>query len=112
MKNLIYKIKNFKTNCSYKAHYDKSLNLLHIFDRDLPENMTVTNAVSEDFIAFTIKKMDLKKEPEIIWLYGTDGVVSEFNAEKSTFHFIPKDLIEKVGYKNFVYEMEERYQKN
>jgi hypothetical protein len=112
MENLIYKKKNLKTTCNYKAHYDKSLDALHIFDRDLSETMTVTNAISKDFINFTLKKLELNKTPENILLYGTDGVVSEFNAEKSTFHFVPKDLIKKVGYKNFVHEMEERYQNN
>lgn len=108
MENLTYKIKNSKTVCNYQAHYDDSLDMLHIFDRDLSESMTVTNAINNDFIEFTLKELDLKKEPEIIWLYGTDGVVSEYNTENNTFHFIPKDLVEKVGYKNFVYEMEKR----
>jgi len=102
MKNLIYKIKNFKTFCEFSVHYDQDADILHIFDKGLPENMTVTNAVGQQFINFVLRELDLDNQPNNIWLYGTDGIVSEFEVENNSFHFVPEDLVAKIGYKEFV----------
>ncbi|MFW5962154.1 MAG: hypothetical protein ACOCQR_00885 [bacterium] len=80
--------------------------VLHVFDRNLPDTKSVTNAVNSEFIDYIIDELEINKEFEI-FLYGTDGIVVKWD-DNEGFAPLPEEDVRKYGIKKFLLVMEER----
>lgn len=76
---------------SFALYYDGQNKKLHILDWDEPGTKSVTNAAGVEFFqeldAFLFKHMNEQTHFEFdIYLYGTDGLISEFEPAAHHFH--------------------------
>lgn len=80
---------------------DEENRILHILDMDQPACMSLTNAVSELFmkkVRYSLKENTIGFR---VWLYGSDGLISEY--QDGHFHFIddnhseiPKEFLHEI----------------
>lgn len=90
---------NYKIgNTEFALYYDGEFKKLHILDLDQPNRMTVTNAACQPFFsaidAYLMFNYNIKAswEEYDIYLYGTDGIISEFEPGTNAFkHVEPWD---------------------
>jgi len=74
------------TRC--RSYFDKEKDILHILDKDLPGDRSVTNSLSSDFIEWVLDEMCIRVIPDRIYCYGSDGKVVEYGFKKD-FKFRP-----------------------
>lgn len=76
-------------NCKYRSHYDKDNNVVHIYDETEGTNYTsVTNAV--DGIVPHLQGIYGFGNNVKVYLYGTDGIISEFFPREKDFNTVDK----------------------
>lgn len=79
-------------NVKFEAYYDKSQRALHVLDAmgmSLEPRMSLTNGI-DNLIPILEKHFKIKYEYKL-YLYGTDGIISEYNPITNRFIHVSKD---------------------
>jgi hypothetical protein len=68
------------TRC--RAYFDKKNDILHILDKNFPEDRSVIDSLSTDFIEWVLDEIRVRYIPNKIYCYGCDGEVVEYGFKK------------------------------
>lgn len=79
-------------NVQFEAYYDKDKRVLHVLDAmgmSLEPRKSVTNGI-ENLIPILEKQLKIKYDYKI-FLYGTDGIISEFDNLTKQFKIVEQE---------------------
>jgi hypothetical protein len=77
-------------NVEFEAYYDEKNRALHVLDAmGSKPRLSVTNGI-DNLIPALERLMKINNDYKI-FLYGTDGIISRYNALTKEFIFVPKE---------------------
>ena len=101
--DLTYQHPNTKILTRGRCYFDKQKDILHILDKNLTGDRSVTNSLSTDFIEWVLDEMLIRVIPDRIYCYGSDGKVVEYGFKKDfRFKNINEKELEERGFDDFI----------
>lgn len=90
--------------------YDKDRDIIHLLDVDAKGSKSLTNNIGTGLIEHLKDNNYIDHTPEQVFVYGTDGIITEYDIEEDVLKPVSKDTLKKKGHIKFIKDMNKRNQ--